>query len=100
MQQTNTQMTIVYLDAQTINSKFDRIEQLISEGQKNVVIPTQDRILTREETAHMLKISLPTLWDWTNKKILTAYRIGNSVRYKEIEVINALIPINKRIANK
>ncbi|MDM1140051.1 helix-turn-helix domain-containing protein [Empedobacter sp. R132-2] len=52
-------------------------------------------ILTREETARLLSISLPTLWNWTKKNILTAYGIGGRVYYKKDEVINALIPFNQ-----
>lgn len=51
-------------------------------------------ILTREETAKLLSISLPTLWNWTKKNILTAYGIGGRVYYKKDEVIQALIQIN------
>ncbi len=51
-------------------------------------------ILTREETAQLLSISLPTLWNWTKKNILTAYGIGGRVYYKKDEVINSLIQIN------
>ena len=51
-------------------------------------------ILTREETAQLLSISLPTLWSWTKKNALTAYGIGGRVYYKKDEVINSLIQIN------
>lgn len=51
-------------------------------------------ILTREETAKLLSISLPTLWNWTKKNILKSYGIGSRVYYKKDEVINSLIQIN------
>lgn len=50
----------------------------------------KDLLLTREETAKMLSVSLVTLWDWTKKDIIPAYRIGNKVRYKKSELLNAL----------
>ena len=53
-----------------------------------------DRLLTREETAKILSVSLVTLWDWTRKDIIPAYRIGNKVRYKKTEVIEALKKMN------
>ena len=40
----------------------------------------QDILLTREETSKLLSVSLVTLWDWTRKDIVPAYRIGNKVR--------------------
>lgn len=54
-----------------------------------------DKLLTREETAKMLSISLVTLWEWTRKDIIPAYRIGSKVRYKKSEVLNALEQMNK-----
>ncbi len=54
-----------------------------------------DILLTREETSKLLSVSLVTLWDWTRKDIIPAYRIGNKVRYKKSEVINALQQMNK-----
>ena len=53
-----------------------------------------DILLTRQETAEMLSISLVSLWDWQRKGILPAYRIGNKVRYKKSEVLNSLKQMN------
>ena len=49
-----------------------------------------DQLLTRDETAKLLSVSLVTLWDWTKKDIIPAYRIGNKVRYKKSEVLKSL----------
>jgi len=43
-------------------------------------------LLTREETAKYLKVSLTTLWHWSKKGILKSYGIGNRVYYKRSEV--------------
>jgi excisionase family DNA binding protein len=51
--------------------------------------------LTRQETAKILKVSLVTLSDWNKKKILKPYRLGNLIRYKQSEIEQALISINK-----
>lgn len=55
----------------------------------------EDQLLTREETAKLLSISLVSLWDWTRKDLIPAYRIGNKVRYKKSEVLKSLIQKNK-----
>jgi excisionase family DNA binding protein len=55
----------------------------------------QDVLLTREETSKMLSVSLVTLWDWTRKDLVPAYRIGNKVRYKKSEVLSALQQMNQ-----
>ena len=54
-----------------------------------------DKLLTRQETAEMLSISLVSLWDWSRKDLIPAYRIGNKVRYKKSEVLAALQKMNK-----
>jgi excisionase family DNA binding protein len=52
--------------------------------------------LTRQEVAKLLKISLVTISDWNNKKILNPYRIGTAIRYKHSEIEEALIQINQK----
>jgi excisionase family DNA binding protein len=54
----------------------------------------EEELLTREQTARLLKVSLVTLWSWTKKDIVPAYRIGNKVRYKKSEVLDSLIKMN------
>ena len=63
-----------------------------NESQNN---PDNETILTRQETATLLSVSLVTLWDWTKKDILKAYRIGSKIRYKKNEVLLALKQMNK-----
>jgi excisionase family DNA binding protein len=52
-------------------------------------------ILSRQEAADILKISLVTLWDLTRKDKIPAFRIGNKVRYKKSDVMNALTQKNQ-----
>ncbi|MBC7523931.1 MAG: helix-turn-helix domain-containing protein [Flavobacterium sp.] len=52
-------------------------------------------ILSREEAAKLLSISLVTLWDLTRKDKIPAFRIGNKVRYKKSDVLNALTKKNQ-----
>lgn len=47
-------------------------------------------LLTRKDTAKLLRISLPTLHDWTKNGEIKAYRIGNRVLYKLDEINEAL----------
>ncbi|NLP59230.1 helix-turn-helix domain-containing protein [Lutibacter sp. B1] len=54
------------------------------------------KYLTRQEVAKILKISLVTLSDWNKKGILKPYRLGNLVRYKQSELDQALISMNKK----
>ncbi|MBO6605313.1 helix-turn-helix domain-containing protein [Psychroserpens sp.] len=47
-------------------------------------------LLSREATAEMLCISLPTLNQWTKSGIINAHRIGGRVLYKSEDISNAL----------
>lgn len=74
--------------------KNDIISGVISALKNNanlsLLTEQSDQLLTREETAKLLSVSLVTLWDWTKKDIIPAYRIGNKIRYKKSEVLKSL----------
>ena len=53
--------------------------------------PKEEGYRTRKETAKMLKITLPTLNEYTKKRILTGYRVGVRVLYKQSEIESALV---------
>lgn len=55
--------------------------------------PKEELYRTRKETAEMLNISLPTLNQYTKKRILTGYRVGARVLYKQSEIESALTQI-------
>ena len=53
--------------------------------------PSKDwQYLNRKEVAELLKISLPTLHNWTKEGILSSYRIGTRVLYRSDEIENSL----------
>ena len=58
--------------------------------------PHSPKLLTRQETARMLSISLPTLHEWTMTGKITANRIGTRVRYYQSDVEGALNQIISR----
>lgn len=47
-------------------------------------------LLSRQEVAQLLKISLPTLFNYQKSGILKSYRIGSRVLFKNGEVMEAL----------
>lgn len=65
-----------------------RIAMLISKQ-------NDEELLTRTETAKILKVELTTLWSWTKKGKITAYGIGNRVYYKRGEIMKSLIILNR-----
>jgi len=56
--------------------------------------PSAD-FITRQETSKILNVSLSTLLNWRKAGIITAYRIGNKIRYKKSEILDSLTKINQ-----
>ena len=69
--------------AETVESRF-KVQEVQSKVQSN------QNYLSRAEVANLLKISLPTLNEWTKIGHLQSYRIGNRVLYKAEEVDKSL----------
>ena len=56
--------------------------------------PATSGYYTRKEVAKLLRISLPTLHEYTKHGILIGYRIGRRVLYRVSEVEQAVAAIN------
>jgi excisionase family DNA binding protein len=50
-------------------------------------------LITRQETANLLGISLPTLSTYSKEGKIQSYRIGTRIRFKYDEVINSVSKI-------
>ena len=46
--------------------------------------------LTRKETAAKLRITLPTLHNWTREGLIKSYKLGGRVLYNTTEVYGSL----------
>lgn len=95
-----TQTTIIKTEIQSIEAKellnrFNSLENRLAQLQKTVNPKQKTVLLTRKQVAKLLNISLPTLHAWSKNKVLNPFRIGNQVRYKENEVLEALQAINQ-----
>ena len=88
-----TTVQVQGISAETLLGKFDELKSQIKELQQQ---PQADRLLTRDETAKLLGVSLVTLHNWVKSNILIAYRMGNKVRFKENEVLSSLQQINSK----
>ena len=55
-----------------------------------------ENYLTRKETAGKLNVSLPTLNEYTKRRLITGYRFGVRVLYKQSEIEAALTKMNFR----
>ena len=52
-------------------------------------IPKEDKLLSRKEAASFLRISLPTLHNWTTKPRIPSYRFEgtNRIYYKQSDLL-------------
>lgn len=76
---------------ETVLEKLSNLEEELKSIKQNFQPKEPIELLTREETAEYLKISLTTLWNWSKIGILCSYRIGNRVYYKRSEVEDRLV---------
>jgi hypothetical protein len=68
----------------------DVIEEKLKFSPRKELPEKQTIYLNRFEVVELLKISLPTLNNWSKSGIVQAYRIGNRVLYKADEIGQAI----------
>lgn len=71
---------------------LEKIEQII-DRRLEMLKPQKagtTEYITRKEVAEILKVTLPTLHDWTKLGWLKSYKIGTRVLYKRSEVDEAI----------
>lgn len=91
---TSTVIQIQGINAETLIGKIKEIvKNAIPQPQPQT---TTDKLLTRKEVCKLLQISLVTVHNWTKQGILNPYRIGNKLRFKESEVLEALQSVNSK----
>jgi excisionase family DNA binding protein len=80
------------VDGLSVDELKSIITDAMGEVLKSIAVPQkeQSKYLTREETGDLLRISLPTLGEYTKKGILKGYRIGGRVLYSKQEVVASL----------
>ena len=90
-----TTVQVQGISAETLLQRFDNLESQIKQLTQQPQTPTEN-LITREQTAKLLGVSLVTLHNWVKLNIIVAYRIGNKVRFKENEVLGSLKQINSK----
>jgi excisionase family DNA binding protein len=85
-------MSKLILDGITVEELLQKIDSLIEAKlsmKKEMTRKEESDFMTRKEVAGLLRITLPTLHDWTKEGLIKSYKIGNRVLYKELEVYEA-----------
>lgn len=85
-------MNEILLNGISLNDLLQHIGQLVDEklGKAKKQETSKTNFLSRVQVSELLKISLPTLNEWSKLGWLQSYKIGNRVLYKQHEVETAL----------
>lgn len=78
------------LDISALAEKLENLTKVLSEKHQPEKTSNDEKLITRSEAAQMLGVTLPTIYDWTKKGIISAYRIGNRIRYKHSEIMQTV----------
>lgn len=89
---TITQLTDVTPEELTA-SILAGIKEQLTEFKKDLLPPKTAEYITRLEVADIFGVSTVTIDSWTKKGRLTAYRIGNRIRFNRTEVEQSLTKI-------
>jgi len=68
----------------------DKLVLKIEKYLKELNAKKDDTLITRQEVASYLSISLQTIHNWTKKGVLSVYYMGNRVYYKKEEIFKTL----------
>lgn len=94
---------IVALIAAELEKRFEmKFSEILSEIQK-LKSPQSEQAnvyWSRKTVALYIGVSIPTIISYTKRQYLTAYRIGNKIRYKKHEVEGAVKRIQTTIKGR
>ena len=89
-----TQVTKDDLISQITNNVLKGLASILKESRESDL--NAKEWLSSKETESLLKISSVTRWNWSNNGILKSYKIGNRIRYRKDEVLQALLSIETK----
>lgn len=78
----------------------EQLQNAILEGVKTQFLEFKkqfqqpEELLTREETAKLLKVNLSTLHNWQKQKKLIPFGLQGRVYYKRSDIMKAIIKLN------
>jgi excisionase family DNA binding protein len=94
-----TAVTITQITPPELQSIIEAsLIKILSQG-KTFIAPESGDLITRQEAAGLLHITLPTLLTYTLSGRVNGYRIGRRVLYKKSEILDAvtLISTTKKV---
>lgn len=64
--------------------------QWAAEMKQSEPVRQEETYLSANETAHKLGVDLSTLWRWNRSGYLKKIKVGNTVRYRQSDVLNLM----------
>lgn len=89
----NNQIQLIQDPIEFKNSILQGVKEEIGELKSSYQPKSPEELLTRTETAELLKINISTLSNWTKQGKLKSYGIGNRVYYKRSEIMQSIIEL-------
>jgi len=78
------------LKQEIVSSVVSEIKLELGVITKNFQPKENPEFITSKEACEILGVTNPTLLDWRKRKIITAYRIANKIRFKRSEIEQSL----------
>ncbi len=76
-----------------INAFENSVNRKLEEFKTSFKANSPEELLSRSETANLLKINLSTLWAWSKGNKLKSYSIGNRIYYKRSEIMESIVEL-------
>ncbi len=77
------------------NAIIKGVELLINELKKDFKPKVPEDLMTRQETADLLKANLASIHNWTKRGLIQSYGLAGRVYYKSSEIENAIVKLKK-----
>ena len=83
---------LAHLISESVKTQIQELSIQLKETQ-----PTKEDkdFLSRKETSQLFNVSLVTIHQWSNDKIIKPYKIGNRTFYKRSELLDTLYNSNR-----
>ena len=92
-----TNQTLIHnVTPEQIVNLFAGLQKQIKELNEKFEPKQATEYLSRNDVAEMLKCTLPTVYNWVQKGVITSYGIAGRVYFKRSEIENALVCLNKK----
>ena len=74
-----------------IGNKFICNKLCLMDGERGVLTPYMEKLLTVEQLSEILQVSRRTIYDWTHTGFIPHYKFPRGVRFKWAEIDQWLI---------